>query len=57
VHKAPESCLAIKIRQMGLSATDKQYDELIGRILEISEKKQFATEEELEMIIEEILKS
>jgi isopropylmalate/homocitrate/citramalate synthase len=57
LHKAPESCLAIKIRQMGLSATDKQYDELIARILEISEKKQFATEEELEKLIEEILKS
>ncbi len=57
VHKGPEGCLAIKIRQMGLSATDKQFDELIARILEISEKRQFATEGEVEKLIEEILKS
>jgi isopropylmalate/homocitrate/citramalate synthase len=57
VHKGPESCLAIKIRQMGLSATDEQIDEVIRRILEISEKKHFATEEETEKIIEEVLNS
>lgn len=57
VHKGPGSCLAIKIRQMGLSATDEQFDELIARILEISERKKFATEEEVEELIEEILKS
>lgn len=57
VHKGPGSCLAIKIRQMGLSATDEQFDELIARILAISEKKQYATEEEVEKLIEEILAS
>lgn len=57
VHKSPESCLTIKIRQMGLSATDKQFDELISRILEISDERKFATEEEVEKLIEEILKS
>ncbi|MHA2394508.1 MAG: LeuA family protein [Promethearchaeota archaeon] len=57
VHKGPESCLAIKIRQMGHTATDEQFDELVDRILEISEKKHFATEEEVEDMIEEIMKS
>lgn len=57
VHKGPGSCLSIKIRQMGLSATDKQFDELVDRILKISEKKRFATEEETEKLIEEILRS
>jgi 2-isopropylmalate synthase len=57
VHKTPEGCLAIKIRQMGLSATDRQFDELIARILDISEKKQYATEEEVEKIIQEIIAS
>jgi isopropylmalate/homocitrate/citramalate synthase len=31
VHKSEESCLAIKIRQMGLSATDQQYESLLRR--------------------------
>ncbi len=57
VHKGPGGCLAIKIRQMGLSATDKQFDELVAGILKISEEKQFATEGEVERLIEEILKS
>ncbi len=57
VHKGPGSCLAVKIRQLGLSATDEQFDELVARILKISEKKKFATEEEVEMLIEDLLKS
>lgn len=57
LHKGPQSCLAIKIGQMGRSATDKQFDELCARILEISEKKNHATEEEVERLIEEILRS
>jgi len=57
IHKGPQSCLAIKIRQMGLSATDDQFDEVIRRITEISEKKHFATEKETEKIIEEVINS
>jgi isopropylmalate/homocitrate/citramalate synthase len=54
IHKGPDGCLALKIRQMGLSATDKQFDELVARILEISARKNFATEEEVEKIINEL---
>lgn len=57
ISKSPGSALLIKINQMGLSATDRQFDELAARILEISEKKQFATEGEVERLIEDILKS
>jgi isopropylmalate/homocitrate/citramalate synthase len=56
VHKGTDSCLAIKIRQMGLSATDAQFDQLIARILNISDKKKFATEKEVEKLIKEIVK-
>ncbi|MFC2041455.1 LeuA family protein [Chloroflexota bacterium] len=55
VHKGPGSCLAIKMRHMGVSATDEQFDELIARILKISEEKHFATEEEVEKLINEII--
>lgn len=55
VHKGEESCLSIKIKQMGHSATDQQFDALIARILEISKRKNFATEEEVEKMIEEIM--
>jgi isopropylmalate/homocitrate/citramalate synthase len=57
IHKGPGSCLAIKIRQMGRSATDAQFDELIARIIEISKRKHYATEEEVENLITEIVKA
>ena len=57
LHKGPEGCLAVKIQQMGRAATEKQFDELVVRITEISQKKNFVTEEEVEKLIEEIVKS
>lgn len=56
VHKGPDSCLAIKIRKMGRSATDQQFDALVDRILRISQEKHYATEEEVEQFIEEIIR-
>jgi isopropylmalate/homocitrate/citramalate synthase len=55
VHKGPESCLAVLISQLGYNYTDNQFDELVKRILEISDRKNFATEEEVTNIIKEIM--
>ena len=55
LHKGPESCLTLKVQQMGLSATDKQMDDLVAGILAICEKKYYASEKEVERLIQEIM--
>lgn len=55
ISKAPGSALMIKIRQMGYSATDAQFDELARQIVQISDRDLFATEGAVEKLIGEIL--
>ena len=47
--------VAVKIQTMGLQFNEKQFEQVIAKLRKVVERKKFATDEELEAIVHEVL--
>jgi methanogen homocitrate synthase len=59
LHKQPQGAIAGKLRNLGLTPTDEQFDELLEKLEVVmrSKEKPVASEEELEAVIQEVMGS
>jgi methanogen homocitrate synthase len=59
LHKQPQGTIAAKLRSMGLAATDEQFDQILVELEAVmnSKERAVATEEELEAVIDHVLRS
>jgi methanogen homocitrate synthase len=57
LHKEPQGAIAGKLRNLGITLTDEQLDQLLERLEKVmrSKEKPVASEEELEVVIQEVV--
>jgi hypothetical protein len=59
LHKQPQGAIAGKLRNLGITLTDEQFDLLLEKLEAVmrSKEKPVASEEELEAVIQEVVGS